>query len=62
MFSLLPVSSCCCASMSESLVRGSGFKYHLLQIFVMNSVEFLQNFIRKTRFEVLRIESHRIYR
>ena len=35
MFSQLPVSSWCCASISASYTRGSGFKYHLLQFFFL---------------------------
>ena len=48
MFSLLPMSLWCSAGTSDSKARGSGFKYHFLQIFIPNSVEFLQNVIKKT--------------
>ena len=40
MFSLLPVSLWHPAYTSDSQARGSGFKYHFLQIFILNSVEF----------------------
>ena len=38
MVPLLPVSLWCPANTSD--LRGSGFKYHFLQIFILNSVEF----------------------
>ena len=47
MFSLLSVSLWCPANTSASQARGSGFKYHILPFFILNSVEFPQNLIRK---------------
>ena len=44
MFSLLPMSLWYSA---ESQARGTGIKYHFLQIFITNSIEFLKNLIRK---------------
>ena len=52
MFSLLPMSLWHSASTSDSQARGSGFKYHFLQIFILNSVEFYRISLGKTRLEV----------
>ena len=40
MFSLLPVSLWHSASTPASEARGRGFKYHFLQIFIINSIKF----------------------
>ena len=49
MFSQLPVSLWHPASISDSKARGSGFKYHFLQIFILNSVEFYRISSGKSR-------------
>ena len=49
MFSLLPVSLWCPANTSDSQARGSGFKNHFLQFFILNSVEFYRISLGKTR-------------
>ena len=47
------MSMWCSARASDSSARGSGFKYQFLQIFILNSVEFLQNLIRKNSIEII---------
>ena len=48
MFPLLPVSLWHPANTSGSQARGSGFKYHFLQIFILNPVEFYRISLGKT--------------
>ena len=42
-----------CASTSVSYTRANGFKYHLLQIFIITFVGFLQNFFWKKLIDLM---------
>ena len=61
MFSLLPVSLWRPASTSESEARGSGFKYHFLQIFILNSVEFYRISLEKNSNDIFQCYPAIIY-